>query len=1022
MVDGDASGKQLPDPDSMATTKSIPPKAKTPRRKTASPAKKTIHRYPPRNRSSIKSKTRADHGPKSAPILESDLFRTMMEHTTDRIYFKDAESRFLFINRSTAAWMGLDDPGKIIGKTDFDFFTEEHARQAYTDEQQIIAGGQAVVGIEEKETWPDGHETWVSTTKLPLRNRAGRIIGTFGISRDITEHRRGEEARIAAAVLRESNAALETTNAALQVEITERQRVERELAYERDLFRTMMDNTSDHIYFKDAQSRFLLINKAQSTKFGLSDPAWAVGKTDFDFFSDEHARRAFTDERKILAGDLPFVGVEEKETWPDGNETWVSTTKFPMRDSDGGIIGTFGVSRDITERKAIESSILLTNRELEKANAVLQKEISERRQTEQALAYERDLFRTMMDNTSDHIYFKDLESRFILMNRAQASVFGLSDPSQAAGKTDFDFFTEEHARQAYHDEKKIIASGKPLVGMEEKETWPGGRETWVSTTKVPMRNRENQIIGTFGNSRDITERKTMEFSIRHANEELEKANASLRMEIAERRHVEQALDRERNLLQELINNLPDYIFAKDSEGRFTLGNIALARHMGASRPEELYGKTDFDFYPPDLASQFLADEKALLQSGQKVVEHEETTRDPAGRPMLTLTTKVFLLDNQGKYIGLVGNSRDITERKAMEISIQQANEKLAGMINWLEGRNREINVLNLMAEMLETCRTPEEAYPVISSQMDKLLPVDTGELFLLNKESGLFSVAASWGKDSVGTESFSPQDCRCVQSGNLYFVNIPTPGLYCPHVRLGAGEEPTSLCIPLKDQGEIFGVLHLRILRVKGSPDIQLDLKEELITTAADHIALALANLSLRESLRIQSIRDSLTGLFNRRYLEESVQRELARAKRRGTVLGVIMLDVDNLKGVNDGYGHEAGDTLLAVVGHWLQSNIRAEDISCRYGGDEFVLILPDASLEATCQRARQICEGVRSLEIRHHDRLLEPATVSVGVAGFPENGKTRDALLSAVDVALYKAKEQGRNCVVAAEEKTASE
>jgi diguanylate cyclase (GGDEF)-like protein len=184
---------------------------------------------------------------------------------------------------------------------------------------------------------------------------------------------------------------------------------------------------------------------------------------------------------------------------------------------------------------------------------------------------------------------------------------------------------------------------------------------------------------------------------------------------------------------------------------------------------------------------------------------------------------------------------------------------------------------------------------------------------------------------------------------------------------------------------------------------------------------LALANLSLRETLRIQSIRDALTGLFNRRYLEESLQRELARAQRKAAKLGVVMLDVDHLKQVNDTFGHEAGDTLLEVLGHWLQSNIRAEDISCRYGGDEFILILPDASLESTYQRARQICEGARLLKISHHDRPLGLATVSIGVAGFPENGQTRDALLAAVDAALYKAKERGRNCVVAATERTAT-
>jgi diguanylate cyclase (GGDEF)-like protein len=131
--------------------------------------------------------------------------------------------------------------------------------------------------------------------------------------------------------------------------------------------------------------------------------------------------------------------------------------------------------------------------------------------------------------------------------------------------------------------------------------------------------------------------------------------------------------------------------------------------------------------------------------------------------------------------------------------------------------------------------------------------------------------------------------------------------------------------------------------------------------------------------------------------------------------LGVIMMDVDRFKQINDTFGHEAGDVLLQGLGRWLQSNIREGDISCRYGGDEFVLILPDATLEATTQRAQQVCEGIRSLTIEHQGRSLDPVTVSIGVAGFPLHGETRDALLAAVDAALYKAKEQGRNNVVVA-------
>ena len=443
-----------------------------------------------------------------------------MDNTTDRIYFKDRQSRFLLINRSTAAFFRLEDPARAVGKTDYDFFSEKHARQAYTDEQKIITSGESLIGIEEKETWPDGHETWVSSSKIPFRDRDGRIIGIFGISRDITDNKLGEEARIRAAALREANVELEKINASLQTEIGERKRVEELLAHERDLFRAMMDNTTDRIYFKDQDSRFLLINQSLAYHFGISDPSEAIGKRDFDFFSDEHAREAYDDEKTLVASERPFIGKEEKETWPDGHATWVSTTKFAMRDLEGKIIGTFGISRDITERKAIETSVLQANEELEKANQALQSEIAERLRAEADLARERDLFRTMMDSTADHIYFKDLENRILLVNRSWAAQFKLEDPSKAVGKTDFDFFSEKYARQAFHNEEQIIAGGKPLIGIEEKETWPDGRETWISTSKFPMRDREGRIIGSFGISREITERKNLEDAYQMANEKL----------------------------------------------------------------------------------------------------------------------------------------------------------------------------------------------------------------------------------------------------------------------------------------------------------------------------------------------------------------------------------------------------------------------------------------------------------------------------------------------------------------------
>jgi diguanylate cyclase (GGDEF)-like protein len=185
--------------------------------------------------------------------------------------------------------------------------------------------------------------------------------------------------------------------------------------------------------------------------------------------------------------------------------------------------------------------------------------------------------------------------------------------------------------------------------------------------------------------------------------------------------------------------------------------------------------------------------------------------------------------------------------------------------------------------------------------------------------------------------------------------------------------------------------------------------------TLAEQLALALANFRLRDRLREQSARDQLTGLFNRRYMEESLVRELRRASREEYGLGLLMMDLDHFKDVNDGYGHAAGDQMLRAVGAFLGASVRGDDVACRYGGEEFVVILPRATLENTRRRAEVLREGMKGLKLDPSGPVLPGVTMSIGVACSPEHGETREQLIHAADVALYRAKAQGRDQVVVA-------
>jgi diguanylate cyclase (GGDEF)-like protein len=186
----------------------------------------------------------------------------------------------------------------------------------------------------------------------------------------------------------------------------------------------------------------------------------------------------------------------------------------------------------------------------------------------------------------------------------------------------------------------------------------------------------------------------------------------------------------------------------------------------------------------------------------------------------------------------------------------------------------------------------------------------------------------------------------------------------------------------------------------------------DIIEAVAEHLSMALSNLSLRERLRLQSIREPLTGLFNRRYLEESATRELARCARRQLPLSLMMLDIDHFKAFNDVHGHAGGDALLAQFGKLLQEHTRGEDIACRYGGEEFTLILPEADVETAMKRAQVIRIAVESMRVQHLGRNLPQVTVSIGVSAFPQHGETPESLLRVADEALYRAKHKGRNRV----------
>lgn len=362
--------------------------------------------------------------------------------------------------------------------------------------------------------------------------------------------------------------------------------------------------------------------------------------------------------------------------------------------------------------------------------------------------------------------------------------------------------------------------------------------------------------------------------------------------------------------------------------------------------------------------------------------------------------------------------QDIRERKQVEESLRESRETLVHRLTELERRDRDHVTLSKLSTYLNSCLTSEEACAVISSFGPQLLPSDVGTLYRINSPGGYLERVASWGDVPSDEKLFALQDCWALRRGRLHWIGDTRSGLLCAHVAGAAETILPYLCIPLIAHSETMGLLFLQRLQL--APDVAngnaaLESKLQLAAALGEEISLALANLKLRDTLRQQSIRDPLTGLYNRRFLEEYLVHERVRATRKNRPLSVIMLDIDHFKRFNDTFGHDAGDAILRRMGLVLQGHVRGSDIACRIGGEEFALLLPEVPLPIAYQRAENILDTVRRLQIKHRGQVLGAITVSLGVAAFPKHGETPEALIRAADRALYQAKEGGRNKLASA-------
>lgn len=533
---------------------------------------------------------------------------------------------------------------------------------------------------------------------------------------------------------------------------------------------------------------------------------------------------------------------------------------------------------------------------------------------------------------------------------------------------------------------------------------------------VPLVIREGWAVGVIGvadgqaRALEPAQKAALQALARQAVTQLELRRnvVELAGAIGERSRAEQALSFSNARYVELFENANDIVYTHDLEEHFTSLNRAGERMTGYTREEVLKMRISDVLPAENLTKAREMMQRKLSGEPPRIYEVEILGKD-GRRIALELSTRVIY--RGGKPVGIQGIGRDVTERRHIEQALHAANEQLTKWVAELEQRNREGALLTKMGEMLQIAMTAEEAHAVVGQSSKELFPGHSGGLMMIDAARNLVEAAVTWG-DEPGEKVFAQEECWALRGGRVHRVEDARSGPVCRHV----GNVPASaICVPMMAQGEIIGMYHVQGPPMKAGSSAKDDAVARLAVTVAEHVALALSNLKLRETLKDQSIRDSLTGLFNRRFLETSMARELLRAARKKRSLGVMLLDLDHFKRFNDSLGHLAGDVLLREMGAFLQHSLRGDDIACRYGGEEFTLILPETSRETLQQRAEQICAEVRKLKFPARNNRTGGVTVSIGLAMYPEHGVTMNELLSAADAALYRAKEEGRDRVAMA-------
>jgi len=483
--------------------------------------------------------------------------------------------------------------------------------------------------------------------------------------------------------------------------------------------------------------------------------------------------------------------------------------------------------------------------------------------------------------------------------------------------------------------------------------------------------------------------------------------------VTERFRIGQELGERTMYLNSLIENTPLGIVAHDRFGRVELCNDGFESLFLFPRGELVGNELDLLIVP---ANGVVEGQKLtrVIASGERVHAQLQRKRKDGSILEVELHAAPVVLD--GDVCGTIAIYADVTDRKLIEIRLREQAEALTVSVATLQMRTEQAGLLNEMGDLFQSCEASGEATSVVADCGERLFPsAGFGALYLFKSSRNTLDLESSWGKIEAEDLTFGPHSCWALRRGQPHWSRFPGNKVVCSHLK--GKDSSLSLCVPMMARGEATGILHLRydqfeIESTEPANKAWRDTQTQLAVSVAAHVALSLAALRLRESLRDQSVRDSLTGLFNRRFMQESLDRELQRAARKMRPLTVVFLDIDHFKRFNDVFGHAAGDSVLLALAELMRSFYRGDDVVCRYGGEEFAVILPEATEQEAAIRLNEFRQKVKDLVVVGRGAALDSISISVGIAAFPKHGSTSAVLLEAADKALYLSKFEGRDRV----------